>query len=301
MIRERAEFVLYRFITRVVDRATDDGARRQGERIGLLAAKLLPKRRQLVLRNLAYVFPEKDLGERQAIARSCWKHFGSMTIDYVRKRHWTLDRIIGQVKLNGWEHLEQAMSRDRGVIVVTAHIGNWEIGLNVLSRAGVRVMTVARALDNELLEEELYGVRRRSGIDLVDRRHAARPLIRALEKKEIVVLLPDQAVQPREGVLVPFLDRPAWTTPAPARLALRYDVPIVPMFCTLDNEPRLTLNIQQPIYPSELAVELQTVEAVTAFMNERISSAIRGKPELWLWMHDRWKWTERKDAEASRF
>lgn len=298
-MRENAEFGLYRLITGVVDRATDDGARRQGERIGLLAAKLLPKRHRLVLRNLAYVFPGKDPAERQAIALSCWKHFGSMTIDYVRKRHWTLEMIIDHVELKGWEHLEQAMIRNHGVIVITAHIGNWEIGLNVLSRAGVRVMTVARALDNELLEEELYGVRRRSGIDLVDRRHAARPLIRALEKKEIVVLLPDQAVQPREGVLAPFLDRPAWTTPAPARLALRYDVPIVPMFSTPDDKGRLTLNIQQPIYPSDLAIELQTVEAVTALMNERISSVIRDKPELWLWMHDRWKWTERKDLESS--
>ena len=288
--REKTEFLLYRAITGMVDRVSDQSARTGGERLGALAARLLPRRHQLVLRNLAATFPDKSVEQREGIALACWKHFGRMTLDYVRKRNWPLERVIDQVDLEGWSNLENALAMQRGVIVVTAHLGDWEIGLNVLSRAGVRVTTVARALDNQLLEEELYRVRRRSGIELVDRRHAARTLVRAIEKKEIVVLLPDQAVQPGEGILALFLGRPAWTTPAPARLALRYQVPIVVLFC-IPGEERSTLRVLRPILCHELPVDARTAEGVTALINDHISAAIREKPELWLWMHNRWKWT----------
>jgi KDO2-lipid IV(A) lauroyltransferase len=149
---------------------------------------------------------------------------------------------------------------------------------------------VARPLDNELLERDLQRIRARTGAEVVDRRRAARVLMRGLAENAVVVLLPDQAVQPREGILVPFLGRPAWTTPAPAKMALRADSTIVFAFCIPDGA-RHRIEFEEPIRASDFAQGENDAEMLTTTINEMISRRIRERPELWLWMHDRWKGT----------
>jgi KDO2-lipid IV(A) lauroyltransferase len=148
------------------------------------------------------------------------------------------------------------------------------------------VRTVARPLDNELLEADLQKLREKTGAEVVDRRKAARTLMRGLAENAVVVLLPDQAVLPREGVLVPFLGRPAWTTPAPAKMALRADATIVFGFCIPDGL-RHRVELEGSIRAGEIADPVLLTERI----NDVLSRRIRERPELWLWMHDRWKWT----------
>jgi KDO2-lipid IV(A) lauroyltransferase len=149
---------------------------------------------------------------------------------------------------------------------------------------------VARPLDNELLERELQQIRARTGAEVVDRRRAARVLMRGLAGNAVAVLLPDQAVLPREGVLVPFLGHPAWTTPAPAKLALRSGSTIVFAFCIPDGL-RHRLEFEEPIRADLLTEAERDPEELTRRINEIIGNRIHARPHLWLWMHDRWKGT----------
>jgi KDO2-lipid IV(A) lauroyltransferase len=103
-------------------------------------------------------------------------------------------------------------------------------------------------------------------------------------------MLPDQAVLPREGVLVPFLGRPAWTTPAPAKLAVRRGSTIVFVFC-IPHETRHRLEFEEPIRVDRLTEEERDPVALTTRINDVISRRIATRPDLWLWMHDRWKGT----------
>jgi KDO2-lipid IV(A) lauroyltransferase len=125
---------------------------------------------------------------------------------------------------------------------------------------------------------------------VVDRRRAARALMKGLAENAVVILLPDQAVQPREGVLVPFMGRKAWTTDAPAKLALRSGATIVFGFCIPDRT-RHRLEFEGPIVVDELNESERNPTALTERINDVISRRIAAHPELWLWMHDRWKGT----------
>jgi KDO2-lipid IV(A) lauroyltransferase len=116
--------------------------------------------------------------------------------------------------------------------------------------------------------------------------------MRALSENGVVVLPPDQAVIPREGVLVPFLGRPAWTTPAPAKMALRADATIVFGFCIPDGL-RHRVEFEEPIRAADFTDPVQLTERI----NDVLSRRIRERPELWLWMHDRWKWTGEREVE----
>ena len=131
-------------------------------------------------------------------------------------------------------------------------------------------------------------IRARTGAEVVDRRKAARVLLKGLAENAVVVLLPDQAVLPREGVLAPFLGHPAWTTPAPAKMALRAGATIVFAFCIPDGL-RHRVEFLEPIRADLLTEAERDPVELTKRINDVISRRIHARPDLWLWMHDRWK------------
>lgn len=289
-ILEQLEYAAYRAVARRVERASDEGVLRWGTRLGALSRYVLRRRDRLALRNLELVFPEKPRAERRAILDECWRHFGRQALAYVRLQSLPPEEIVRRCPFVNAELLDEAIALGKGVILISAHYGGWEVaGLAIMSRVK-NVHSVARRLDNRLLERDVAQLRARTGVEILDRRKAARPLMRALADKGVIVLLPDQAVLPREGVLVPFLGRNAWTTDAPAKMALRLGSTIVFAFCIPDG-PAHRLEFETSIRADQLSEGERTAEALTARINEVISRRIAARPELWLWMHDRWKGT----------
>lgn len=297
-LQQRIEYAAYRFVAKRTENASDDAILRWGSRLGRLARRVLRRRDKLAMRNLALTFPEKTDAERRAILDAAWIHFGREMLAYIRIQTMTLDEIAERCPFVNVEILDEALARGHGAVLLSAHFGGWEIaGLAIMSRFK-HVTTVARKLDNEFLERDLARIRARTGADVVDRRKAARPLMKTLAENGIVVLLPDQAVLPREGVLVPFLGRAAWTTPAPAKLAVRSGSTIVFAFCIADGA-RHRLEFEEPIRVDQLSEAERSDEALTTRMNAVISRRIVQRPELWLWMHDRWKGTAPGESERA--
>ena len=288
--RQRLEYALYRLVAGRLRNASAERASRWGEHFGRLARKILRRRDRRAMRNLEVAFPEKTYVELRAILDECWRHFGRQAVGYVRLQQLPREQWDEKVEMVNLEILRQAQQLDKGVVVISAHYGSWEVAGLVISSVAGDVRTVARKLDNVYLERDLTRSRGRGGATFIDRRNAARPLVKALMEKAVVVLLPDQAVQPREGVLVRFLGRPAWTTPAPARLALRHGSPIVFAFC-IPDETGHRLEFEGPIRTDLLNEEERDPVALTQRINDVITRRIVARPELWLWMHDRWKGT----------
>lgn len=295
-LQQRLEYLAYRAAVRFFRRASDSRVERWGARLGNLARRVLGKRDRLAFANLRASFPEKSEAECRAILDECWRHFGRETLSFIRMQSMSLEEIMADTPVDNTHILDEALARGNGVLLISGHWGSWEVGaLAVLSRVP-HVTSVARPLDNELLDRELSTLRMRTGAELVDRRAAARPLMKALASKGVIALLIDQAVQPREGVLVPFLGRPAWTTDAPAKLALRYGSTIVFTSCIPDGT-RHRLTFEQAIAVNQLSEQERTVTALTGRINDILSSRIAARPELWLWMHDRWKGTATAHGE----
>jgi KDO2-lipid IV(A) lauroyltransferase len=285
---QRVEYLLYRAVARAVRAGSEQTLRRWGTRIGALARHVLRGRDRLAMRNLAATFPEKSDAERRHIIDECWRQFGREALETIRMQHVPVEEIPAHCFFVNPEVLQDAIALGRGVLILSAHYGGWEIaGLAVMAYVK-NVHTVARPLDNALLERDLARIRARTGVEVVDRQRAARPLLKALQKGGVVILLPDQAVQPREGVLVPFLGRPAWTTDAPAKMALRQESAIVFGFC-IPGTTGHRLEFEEPIRIDQLSSDEKNAEALTTRINDVISRRIAARPELWLWMHDRWK------------
>ena len=287
---QRVEYAAYRGVSALVRASSEEAAARWGARLGALAGRVLRKRTKLALRNLEASFPEKSPKERERIIRECWRHFGRELVGYLRIHTMPVDEIARRCLFINEHYLDEAIADGKGLLLMSGHYGGWEIGgLAIMSKLGT-VRTVARPLDNELLEADLARFRERTGNEVVHRRGAARALLKTLTTGGAVILLPDQAVQPKEGVLVPFLGRSAWTTPVPAKMALRAGSTIVFAFCIPDGT-RHRIELQEPIRVERLPEDERNPVALTKRINEVISARIAARPELWLWMHDRWKGT----------
>jgi KDO2-lipid IV(A) lauroyltransferase len=285
---QRVEYIVYRVVALAVRAGSEAALRRWGTRLGALARHVLRGRDRLAMRNLAETFPEKSEAERRRIIDECWRQFGREALETIRMQHIPIEEIASHCHFVNPEVLQEAIALGRGVVILSAHYGGWEIsGLAVMAYVK-NVHTVARPLDNDLLERDLVRIRARTGVEMVDRQRAARPLLKALQKGGVVILLPDQAVQPREGILVPFLGRPAWTTDAPAKMALRHESAIVFGFC-IPSTTGHRLEFEEPIRIDQLSSDEKNAEALTKRINDVISRRIAARPELWLWMHDRWK------------
>lgn len=287
---EAIEFAAYRLLLAIVRRASDATLIRWGGRFGTGMRVVLRSRDRLAIRNLALAFPEKSVEERRRIANDCWRHFGRESLLTVRMQTMSGGQIAERCPFLNDHLLTEALDRGKGVILISAHFGGWEIGGLAVMALVRNVSTVTRKLDNSRLEQELAKMRARTGAQVIDKRKAARPLMKALGGNGVVVLLPDQAVLPREGILSPFLGRPAWTTDAPAKMALRHGSTIVFVFC-MPQRTGHRLEFEQPIHVDALTESERDPARLTSRINEVLSRKIVGQPELWLWMHDRWKGT----------
>ena len=287
---QRVEYAAYRFVARRVGSMSDASVLRWGSRLGALASKVLRGRDRLAMRNLRATFPERSARELRRTLAACWQHFGRELLQYLQLRDLSLEELAERCPFENAHLLEESIARGKGTVLISGHWGGWEAAGLALMAHVRNVRTVARPLDNELLERDLQQLRAKTGAEVVDRRRAARVLLKGLAENGVVVLLPDQAVLPREGVLVPFLGRPAWTTPAPAKMALRAGSTIVFGFCIPDG-PRHRLVFEEPIRVDLLDEEQRDPVQLTQRINDVISRRIAERPDLWLWMHDRWKGT----------
>jgi KDO2-lipid IV(A) lauroyltransferase len=295
---QRVEYVLYRGVAALVRAASEERVHRWGGELGTLARRVLRKRDRLAMTNLRATFPERDEASLRATLNDCWRHFGREVLGYLRIQQFPLEEIAKRCRFVNPEVLSDAIARGNGTVLISAHYGGWEVaGLALLSHVD-NVRTVARRLDNEILERDLARFRATTGAEVIDRRKAARPLMQGLADNAVIVLLPDQAVLPREGVRVPFLGRPAWTTPAPAKMALRHDSTIVFGFCIPDGLGH-RLEFDESIRVDELSESERDPVALTTRINDVISRRIAARPELWLWMHDRWKGNATGEGETN--
>lgn len=293
VVRQAVEYAAARAVSAVARVLGTKGRTAVAHVLAAVARRLIRGRTELALRNLALAFPHLPSEEHQRIVRRVWTHLLDVALEYARSVGSSGEEIVAGAEMTGRERLEAVLQSPRGILIVSAHFGHWETIIDLIGTLPRPVTIIARPLDNRFLERDLRGGRARSGVTVLDRRGAARPMVRALSDKEIVALLPDQAVRPADGVLVPFLGRDCWTTPVPARIALRTSALILPVFCVREGE-RVRFEIGEVIDPKRFSGSAAAAEELTRAINDVLSARIRRDPHLWLWLHDRWKWTDRK-------
>lgn len=237
-------------------------------------------------------------GDRRRICRGSFQHLGLMLVELCAALTAPPERILAGITVLGMEHLKDAMAKHGRALVLTAHLGNWELLALAHRLTGFPTTVVMRALDAAWLDVLADRLRRRSGIELVDKRAALRPVLGALNRGRIVALLLDQNASRREGIFVSFFGWPASTSKSLAVLAVRTRTPVVPIFIYRErvHEHRLV------IYPSFGVDAVGDNEQAVAELTQRcattIESAIAAAPDQWLWVHNRWRTQPAPHAES---
>ena len=291
--RDRLELLLFRAAVgalRVVPRRASAAL---GSALALSYVALSPSRRGVLLRNLQHAFPERTPEEVERLARDSMRSFGASFMDFLQISRLDQDQIRSRVRVVGREHYDRARDLHRGVLLMSAHIGGWELGAMLAGILGEPVVPVVRPLDNVLLERELHRLRTRFGNRLIAKREAARDILKTLRGDEAVAILIDQNVIAREGVFVPFFGRLAATSPALALFQLKTGAPVVPVFVWPEAGGHYRVELEPAILAEEFRVDggnrEETVRRATARYTEITEAAIRRDPAAWLWMHNRWR------------
>jgi KDO2-lipid IV(A) lauroyltransferase len=246
--------------------------------------------RQVGMRNLEMVFPEKSIAERERILRGVFTSLGRQLAELCQFPKYTKENVDEVVVYDGLENYERAYARGKGVLFLTAHFGGWELSAFAHSLHGHWLNVVMRPMDNEYLDRLLQRYRTMHGNKTVAKDDFVRGLLAAMKAGETVGILMDTNMTPPQGIFVDFFGIPACTAGGLARIALRTDAAVVPGFTIWDptlGKYRLRFD------PALVVIRTGNLEADiaanTQLFTKVIEDYVRKYPDQWLWVHRRWK------------
>ncbi|MDP8228841.1 MAG: lysophospholipid acyltransferase family protein [Candidatus Electryoneaceae bacterium] len=262
--------------------------------LGWILANWIKLRRDVALDNLKQAFGSSmDATERQRIYVRCWRHFMRVGVEMARLPRMTPEFADRWVDLSGRAVLDNALSRGKGVMVVSGHFGNWEWMGGGLALSGLSSVYVVESQSNRLVEDWLNRMRQSVGVEIVPISKAARGLFTALRRNKVVAILCDQDAGDR-GVFVPFFGRLASTPQGPALFHLRTGAPIVFAASPRDKKGVYRVIIEEMTFPNLTGDSDHDVEIIMSRITARLEAEIRRHPEQWLWLHRRWKSSDRR-------
>jgi KDO2-lipid IV(A) lauroyltransferase len=288
-LSHRAEYAAIRGTTAMLRALSWRRAGDVGAWLGALAYRPFGIRRGVVERQIAAAFPELSKPDVVRIARAAYEHLGRTSIEAALLPSLGPDGVLSLFEgVDGWHVIERAIAAGRGLIVVTGHLGNWELAGAYVAARGIPVEAIARRMANPLFDRYLTETRSRIGMTIVTDAEAVRRTPRALREGRLVAFLADQGVLGLASTFVPFFGRPAKTPRGPAVFALRLGVPIA--FGVALRQP----SGQYRISFTEIVVEPtgdreRDVDAIVASYTRVLESWVRRAPEQYFWHHRRWR------------
>ena len=278
---------LFVHVLRVLPRGL---ARVVGARIGALAFRVLGRLRRVGLRNLEMAFPEKGVAERERLLRVEYRNLGYLLAEFCQMPGYSADGASRFIRYEGLENYLRARDRGKGVLVLTGHLGAWELSSFYHSLMGMPMGMVIRRLDNPLVDAFVNRVRCLHGNRVIHKDDFARGLIASMRAGETVGILMDTNMTPPQGVFVPFFGVQACTASGMARIALKTGAAVVPGFLLWEEgEQKYVLRFGEEVAVTSTGDAEADALANTARFTAVIEGYIRQYPEQWLWMHRRWK------------
>ncbi|MBW7928084.1 MAG: lysophospholipid acyltransferase family protein [Fimbriimonadaceae bacterium] len=279
----RAATFAFKLLCSVFARLNARQADRLGERLGRLIHRLSKKYRERTRANLAMAMPELSDAERARIAQGVFEHFGRVGADLLRTPSRSNEEVVEDIAEIKGDH-ESLLAYQGGVILISAHFGNWERLCQYLTILQKPVAVVARDPNQPEIAEGLARLRANTGVKVLPRGNAAREILRALKAGEWVGILPDQN---DDEVFVPFFGKMVGTVMGPGVMHVRTGAPIYVAYQWRRDDGKFVLEVEGPIQPSP--TRENPAEGIMVALNESLERMVRQHPEQWLWLHDRWK------------
>jgi KDO2-lipid IV(A) lauroyltransferase len=286
-LRHRLEYGLVAGIRGMLRHLPMKAVLAAGTGLGYVFYALDRGHRRLALANLNAAFPQRPLPERRAIAREMFAHFGRLLMVLLKFSTMAPDEMLAHVEFEGDDRVRAAHTHGRGVLLFTGHFGYWEINALVHALALHPIAVVARPLDNPLLHDLLEHVRSMTGNSVIYRKGGLRRILRALAANDAVALLIDQHIH-TSAVHVEFFNRPAATTTALGALAARTGAPVIPVFALPLPGGRFRMVYEHAVDPPR-GTDENALRDFTQRCTDVLEMYVRRYPDLWLWMHRRWR------------
>jgi KDO2-lipid IV(A) lauroyltransferase len=249
------------------------------------------RHRDRAMGNLRRSFPDMPQRQREAMARRSMQQLFMLFVEVLfTTRLVRLDTIARVIELGNFDEvLRMLMKRERGLIMLTGHYGNWEVLGYALATLGFETTSIARPLDNPHVNQYMLGVRERMGQRIIAKKGATDEVTSVLEQKGVVGFIADQNAGPK-GVFVDFFGRKASTYKSIALLAMQYDVPVVIGFARrVDDRFQFQMGTQDIIRPEDWKDQPDPLRYITQRYTKAIEDFVRADPGQYLWVHRRWK------------
>jgi KDO2-lipid IV(A) lauroyltransferase len=289
-MREKLEFWLVLAVARPLGWLPRGLARRMAGVLAWSVYRLHGRLRRVGQRNLELAFPELTARERKTILCGVYRSLSRQLVEFCRMSRYTAENTRGWIRTEGLDHYLAAKARGKGVLIVTGHLGAWELSSFYHSLMGHPMGMVIRRLDNRRLDEYVNGIRCLHGNRVLHKDDFARGLLTSMRQGETVGILMDTNMTPPQGVFVNFFGKQACAASGVARVALKTGASVLPGFMVWEEaEQRYVLEFGPPLVFERTADEEADIVAATQQCTSAIERWIRRYPDQWLWIHRRWK------------
>ncbi len=241
--------------------------------------------KKIIELNIQRAMPNIDNNKLKKIKNLMWNNYGRVFAEYVFMKDFRSGSLSTNIKIQGYEILEEINKKKKQVIFISGHFGNFELMAMNLDKSGIKLSAIYRPLNNPFLNPIMEKIRKKyicqnqvkKGIG------GMKQLILLKKKNYSTAVMIDQRVS--QGILSNFFNQEAFTTTIPAQLVKKFDIPIVPIYIERTNGINFKMTVNQPINFSKDHSEKQ----ITDELNRLIEKMIMLKPEQWIWSHNRWK------------
>jgi Kdo2-lipid IVA lauroyltransferase/acyltransferase len=288
-LAHRAEYYAMRATLAGLSALSWDSACTIGEQLGAIGYRPLGIRKRVVERQIAAAFPNLDSPAVAQLARDSYKHLGRTFVESALLDNLGRDGIQTLVdRVEGWDEVEDVMSKGRGAVMVTGHIGNWELAGAYVAARGIPLDAIVRGMANPLFDAYINRTREQMGMTIVHDSEAVRRTPRSLRAGRAVAFVADQGVLGLASTFVPFFGRPAKTPRGAAVFALRFEVPV--LFVVALRQPNGCFRVTvERIEARQTGDRDRDVDAIVARFTERLEHWVRVVPAQYFWQHRRWK------------
>jgi KDO2-lipid IV(A) lauroyltransferase len=299
-MQKTLESWLVKAVARTLGRMPPRLARVAADVLSWSAYRALGRLRSVGDCNLKLALPALSAGERERILRSVFRHLGWQLVEFCRMPRYTAENTRDWIRTEGLEHYLAAQQRCKGVLIVTGHLGAWELSSFYHSLMGYPMGMVIRRLDNRYLDQYVNGIRSLHGNRVFHKDDFARRLLTSMRAGETVGILMDTNMTPPQGIFVDFFGHAACTASGLARVALKTGAAVLPGFMLWEPaERRYVLHFGPELVFDQTDNAEADILAATQQCTEAIEAWIRRYPDQWLWIHRRWK--TRPDGEPGLY
>ena len=256
--------------------------------LGIMWFDILRIRRQIIFANLDRAFPAKTRSEKTAIGRASCINLGLVFVEFMKLRFFS-QKNLDEFVIYGLEHLEAAGKRQKGVCILTLHLGNGDYACAGFALIGRPVTLISKQFRTKWINDVWFEIRTRLGTELLLSKRSSYHILKALKKQKRVVFAMDQFMGSPSGVKTTFFGHPTGSSPGLAFMAERTGAPVLPMYTYRNKEGKTEIHCGEEIPFVEKGTNDATIAYMTQVYQDKLEEIVTKHPDQWMWVHRRWK------------